>query len=47
MGQVMLPAEQGEFRQTLHLKGKGDHREDDLPGTVTVEIITSSLLTKI
>ncbi|TKS80584.1 Calpain-5 [Collichthys lucidus] len=47
MGQVTLQAEQGEFRQTLHLKGKGDRRENDLPGTVTVEIITSSLLTKI
>ncbi|KAG8001752.1 Calpain-5 [Nibea albiflora] len=47
MGQVTLPAEQGEFRQTLHLKGKGDRRESELPGTVTVEIITSSLLTKV
>ncbi|XP_070685758.1 calpain-5a [Pempheris klunzingeri] len=47
LGQVMLPAETGDFQQTLHLRDKGDRRDNDLPGTVTVVIVTSEVLTKI
>lgn len=47
LGQVTLPAEQGEFQQTLHLRDKGDRRDNDLPGTITVSIVTSSVLTNI
>lgn len=47
LGQVTMPAEQGSFQQTLHLKGKGDTRDSDLPGTITVAIVTSSTLTNI
>uniref|UniRef100_A0A8C2X4X3 Calpain 5 n=1 Tax=Cyclopterus lumpus TaxID=8103 RepID=A0A8C2X4X3_CYCLU len=47
LGQVTLPAEPGEFQQTLHLRDKGDHRDNDLPGTLTVAIVTSTLLTNI
>lgn len=47
LGQVTLPAEQGDFQQTLHLRDKGDRRDNDLPGTLTVAIVSSSLLTSI
>uniref|UniRef100_A0AAQ5YGM4 Calpain 5a n=1 Tax=Amphiprion ocellaris TaxID=80972 RepID=A0AAQ5YGM4_AMPOC len=47
LGQVTLPAEPGEIRKTLHLKDKGDRRDNDLPGTITVAIVTSSTLTSI
>ncbi|KAM7412556.1 hypothetical protein PAMA_020099 [Pampus argenteus] len=47
MGQVSLPGEQGHFQQTLHLKNKGDHRDNDLPGTLTLTILTSTVLTNI
>ncbi len=47
MGQVTLPAEQGDFQQTLHLRDKGDRRDKDLPGTITVAIVTSTVLTNI
>lgn len=47
LGQVKLPADQGEFQQTLHLRDKGDRRDNDLPGTITVAIVTSSVLTNI
>ncbi|XP_039987134.1 calpain-5-like isoform X1 [Xiphias gladius] len=47
LGQVTLPAEQGDFQQTLHLRDKGDRRDSDLPGTLTVAIVTSTVLTKI
>jgi len=47
LGQVTLPAEQGEFHQTLHLRDKGDRRDNDLPGTLTVTIVTSAVLTNI
>ncbi|KAM9359202.1 calpain-5-like [Symphorus nematophorus] len=47
MGQVTLPAEQGEFRQTVHLRDKGDRRNNDLPGTLSVAIVTSTVLTNI
>ncbi|XP_041663297.1 calpain-5-like [Cheilinus undulatus] len=47
LGQVTMPAEQGSFQQTLHLRGRGDQRDSDLPGTITVVIVTSSVLTSI
>ncbi|XP_041850010.1 calpain-5-like [Melanotaenia boesemani] len=47
MGQVTLPAEQGKIQKTLHLKGKGDRRDNDLPGTITLAIESSSVLTSI
>uniref|UniRef100_A0A8C4DZT5 Calpain 5a n=2 Tax=Dicentrarchus labrax TaxID=13489 RepID=A0A8C4DZT5_DICLA len=47
LGQVTLLTQQGDFKQTLQLRGKGDHRDDDLPGTVTVVIVTTPSLTNI
>lgn len=47
LGQVTLPAEQGEFQQTLHLRDKGNRRDNDLPGTLTVAVVTSTVLTNI
>ncbi|XP_005932705.1 calpain-5 [Haplochromis burtoni] len=47
LGQVTLPAEQGEIKKTIHLKDKGDRRDNDLSGTITVAILTSSILTGI
>ncbi|KAJ4935158.1 hypothetical protein JOQ06_016694 [Pogonophryne albipinna] len=47
LGQVTLPGEQGHFQQTLHLSGKGNRRDNDLPGTLTVAILSSSVLTNI
>lgn len=47
LGQVTLPAEQGEIKKTFHLKDKGDRRDNDLSGTITVAILTSSILTGI
>ena len=47
LGQVTLPAEQGQIQKTLHLKNKGDHQDNDLPGTITLSVVTSSVLTGI
>uniref|UniRef100_UPI0037E86353 calpain-5-like n=1 Tax=Semicossyphus pulcher TaxID=241346 RepID=UPI0037E86353 len=47
LGQVSLPAEQGDFQQTLHLRGRGEGRDSDLPGTLTVAVVTSTVLTNI
>ncbi|XP_078103187.1 calpain-5a [Sander vitreus] len=47
LGQVTLPAQQGDFQQTLHLRDKGDRRDNDLPGTITVVMVTSTVLTNI
>uniref|UniRef100_A0A674P6S7 Calpain 5 n=1 Tax=Takifugu rubripes TaxID=31033 RepID=A0A674P6S7_TAKRU len=47
LGQVTLPAEPGEFQQMLHLRDKGDRRDNDLPGTLSVAIVTSTVLTNI
>ncbi|XP_022594264.1 calpain-5 isoform X2 [Seriola dumerili] len=47
LGQVTLPAEQGEFQQTLHLRDKGNRRDNDLPGTLTVAILSNTSLTNI
>ncbi|XP_034024396.1 calpain-5-like [Thalassophryne amazonica] len=47
LGQVTLRADQGDFQQILHLRDKGNRRDNDLPGTVTVVMRTSSVLTNI
>lgn len=47
LGQVTLPAEEGKIQQTFHLKDKGDRNENDLPGTITLVLETSSVLTSI
>lgn len=47
LGQVTLPAEPGNFQQTLHLRDKGDRRGSDFPGTLSVAIATSTVLTNI
>lgn len=47
LGQVTLPAEPGNFQQTLHLRDKGGHRGSDFPGTLSVAIATSTVLTNI
>ncbi|KAM4590544.1 calpain-5-like [Fundulus diaphanus] len=47
LGQVTLPAEQGKIQKTLHLKDKSDRNDNDLPGTITLVIETSSVLTSI
>lgn len=45
LGQLSFPAEQGTFQKTVHLRGK--ENEGDLPGTLSVSIVTSSVLTNI
>ncbi|XP_043975398.1 calpain-5-like isoform X1 [Gambusia affinis] len=45
LGRVSVPAEQGKVQKTLHLKEKGD--DNDLPGTISLVIETSSVLTSI
>ncbi|KAM9317872.1 calpain-5-like [Pholidichthys leucotaenia] len=47
LGQVTLSADQGNVRKTLHLKTKGERYDNDLPSTITVAIVTSSVLTSI
>lgn len=47
LGQVTLPAEQGSFQQTLHLQDKGNRSSSDLPGTISVTVTTSTVLTNI
>lgn len=47
MGQVTLPGEQGEFQQTLHLRDKGNNRDNDLPGTLTIAVVSTTMLTNI
>lgn len=47
MGQVTLQTEQSDFQKTLHLRDKGNRSDNDLPGTVTVSVVTSSVLTNI
>ncbi|XP_029027143.1 calpain-5-like isoform X2 [Betta splendens] len=47
LGQVTLPAEQGSFQQTIHLRDKGNRSDSDLPGTITVTMTTSTVLTSI
>uniref|UniRef100_A0A8C5D285 Calpain 5a n=1 Tax=Gadus morhua TaxID=8049 RepID=A0A8C5D285_GADMO len=48
LGQVTLTAEPSELMQhTVHLRDKGNNRDNDLPGTLTVSLVTSSMLTGI
>lgn len=47
LGQVTLPAEPGNFQQTLRLRDKGDRLGSDIPGTLSVAIATSTVLTNI
>uniref|UniRef100_A0A8C5DZ73 Calpain 5a n=1 Tax=Gouania willdenowi TaxID=441366 RepID=A0A8C5DZ73_GOUWI len=47
LGQLTLPAEQGTIQTTLHLHGKGGDRDNELPGTITIAVVTSSILTGI
>uniref|UniRef100_A0A3B3WU53 Calpain 5a n=1 Tax=Poecilia mexicana TaxID=48701 RepID=A0A3B3WU53_9TELE len=45
LGRVSVPAEQGKVQKTLHLKEKDD--DNDLPGTISLVVETSSVLTSI
>ncbi|XP_017293499.1 calpain-5a [Kryptolebias marmoratus] len=47
LGQVTLPAGEGKIQKTLHLKDKDDRRDNDLPGTISLSVETSSVLTSI
>ncbi|MEQ2262314.1 Calpain-5 [Xenotaenia resolanae] len=47
LGQVTVPADRGRIQKTLHLKDKGGENDNDLPGTITLVIETSSVLTSI
>lgn len=47
LGQATMLAEQGSFQQTLHLTGKGDTRDSNVTGAISVVIVTSSVLTNI
>ncbi|XP_013888263.1 calpain-5 [Austrofundulus limnaeus] len=47
LGQVTLSVEQGRIQKTLHLKDKGNRSDNDLPGTVTLTVETSSVLSSI
>ncbi|KAM4743139.1 calpain-5-like [Anableps anableps] len=47
LGQVTVPVEQGKIQKTLHLKNKDDRNDNDLPGTISLVIETSSVLTSI
>ncbi|KAK1883127.1 Calpain-5 [Dissostichus eleginoides] len=49
LGQVILFSDPNERQenQTLHLRDKGSRQDNDLPGTLTVRLITSTALTNI
>ncbi|KAK3548478.1 hypothetical protein QTP70_013309 [Hemibagrus guttatus] len=49
MGQVILTADVSDLQKdhTLHLQGKGSRQTGDLPGMISVSIITSNVLTNI
>ncbi|KAJ8256782.1 hypothetical protein COCON_G00189340 [Conger conger] len=48
LGQVTLSSEPSDLQQhTIHLRDKGNRQSNDLPGTLTVRIITSNTLTEI
>ncbi|CAB1348887.1 unnamed protein product [Coregonus sp. 'balchen'] len=48
LGQVSLTSEPGDPQQvTVHLRDKGNHQDNDLPGTLTVSMVTSNILTNI
>ncbi|KAK6485945.1 calpain-5 [Huso huso] len=49
MGQVILTSDSSDLQQehTLHLRDKGNRQSNDLPGNITVSIITKEVLTNI
>uniref|UniRef100_A0A674DH89 Calpain 5 n=1 Tax=Salmo trutta TaxID=8032 RepID=A0A674DH89_SALTR len=48
LGQVSLTSDPGDPQQvTVHLRDKGNHQDNDLPGTLTVSMVTSNILTNI
>ncbi|KAM6946407.1 calpain-5a isoform 2-T2 [Aplochiton taeniatus] len=49
LGQVTVNADPGDLQQqhTLHLRDKGNRQDNDLPGTITISLLTSSVLTNI
>lgn len=49
LGQVVLFSDPNERQEqhTLHLRDKGSRQDNDLPGTLTVRLITSTTLTNI
>lgn len=49
LGQVILYSDPNERQEqhTLHLRDKGSRQDNDLPGTVTVRLVTSIVLTNI
>nr|XP_014348911.1 PREDICTED: calpain-5 [Latimeria chalumnae] len=49
MGQVTLAGDTEDLQQqhSLHLQDKGNRKSSDLPGTITVKVITSNVLTSI
>uniref|UniRef100_A0A672H067 Calpain 5b n=1 Tax=Salarias fasciatus TaxID=181472 RepID=A0A672H067_SALFA len=49
LGQVILFSDPNERQEqhTLHLRDKGSRQDNDLPGTLTVRLITSTTLTNI
>lgn len=49
MGQVTLNADVSDLQKDhiLHLKGKGSRQNSDLPGMLSVSLITSNVLTNI
>lgn len=49
LGQVILFSDPNERQEqhTLHLRDRGSHQDNDLPGTLTVSLITSTTLTNI
>ena len=49
LGQVTLFSDPNERQEqhTLHLRDKGSRQDNDLPGTLTVRLITSTTLVNI
>lgn len=49
LGQVVLFSDPNERQEqhTLHLRDRGSRQDNDLPGTLTVSLITSTTLTNI
>lgn len=49
LGQVTLAADPNDLKQqhTLHLRDKGNRQDNDLPGTLTITLLTSNVLTNI
>lgn len=49
LGQVILFSDPNERQEqhTLHLRDRGSRQDNDLPGTLTVSLVTSTTLTNI